>query len=51
MSVDFAVTGQQGMDSFTGGSVIMDSGLFWWFKQLNNIFVSYKHMVFHFTRG
>ncbi len=27
MSVDFDVRGQQGMDFFTGGSIIMDYGL------------------------
>ncbi len=30
MLLDFNVRGQQGMDLFTGGSVIMDYGLKFW---------------------
>ncbi len=30
MWVDFDVRGQQGMDVFTGGSVIMDYGCIFW---------------------
>ncbi len=32
MLVDLDVRGQQGKDFFTGGSVIMDSGLVFWPK-------------------
>ncbi len=34
MSVDFDVRGQQGMDIFTGGSVIMDYGLQFWPEEI-----------------
>ncbi len=56
-SVDFDVKGQQGMDFFTGGNIIMDYGLVFW-PELEKVkmpylmyeFVSYKHAAFHFTR-
>ncbi len=56
MSVDFDVRVLNEMDFFTGGSVIMDYGLIFWpdislkLKHLNDLFISYKHAYFHFTR-
>ncbi len=57
MSVDFEVRGQQGMDFFTGESIIMDYGLEFWpetmvlkLKHPKDGFVYYKHKAFCFTR-
>ncbi len=48
MWVDFDLRGQQGMDFFTGGSVILNDGLkmIVQFKCLNDGFVSYKLAAF-----
>ncbi len=55
--VDFDVKGQLEMDSFTGGSIIMDYGLFSILARsdglkllcINNGFVSNKQAALHFT--
>ncbi len=45
-NMDFDVKGNQAMDFFTGGSIIMDYGIKW--KHLNDIFVPCKNAtLFH----
>ncbi len=52
MTGDFEVRGQQEIDFFTGGSIIMDYGQKQHFevKHHNDGFVSYKHAAFYVTR-
>ncbi len=45
--VDFDVRGQEGMDVFIGGSIIMDNGMFW---PEALVLIDELRTGFHFTK-